>query len=151
MAALTEVVVDRKVLNAFKHRALKLYPREFIEQIVGKIVDHEVRIYAFRELEHQATRYEVVIDEDMDPMTEGDDDSRYQILGTIHTHPQASVEPSEVDWEAMARDGELIMGICAIRKTAKRRFVSFAFYNSEREQMQLTIAEPSLSAMSAKA
>lgn len=151
MPGLTEVVIDRKVLNAFKHRALKLYPREFIEQIVGRIVDHEVRIFAFRELEHQATRYEVVIDEDMDPMTEGEDESRYQILGTIHTHPQASIEPSDIDWEAMARDGELVMGICSIRKTAKRRFVSFAFFNVQHEQMQLTIAEPSLSAMGAKA
>ena len=149
--ALTEVVVDRKVLDGFKRRALKLYPREFIEQIVGRIVDHQGRIYAFRELEHQATRYEVVIDEDMDPMTEGEDESRYQILGTIHTHPQSTIEPSDIDWEAMARDGELVMGICAIRKTAKRRFVSFAFYNVRKEQIQLTIAEPSISAMSAKA
>ena len=148
---LSEVVVDRKVLNAFKHRALKLYPREFLEQIVGKIVDHEVRIYGFRELEHQATRYEVVIDEDMDPMTEGDDEKLYQILGTIHTHPQATIEPSEIDWDAMARDGEIVMGICSIRKTAKRRFVSFAFYNAEHQQMQFTIAEPTESALTAKA
>ncbi|MGZ4787285.1 MAG: Mov34/MPN/PAD-1 family protein [Terriglobales bacterium] len=151
MEALTEVVVDRKVLDGFKRRALKLYPLEFIEQIVGRMFDHQGRIYAFRELEHQATRYEVVIDEDMDPMTEGEDESRYQILGTIHTHPQATIQPSDIDWEAMARDGELVMGICAIRKRAKRRFVSFAFYNSRKEQMQLTIAEPSVSAMSAKA
>jgi proteasome lid subunit RPN8/RPN11 len=151
MDPLTEIVVDRKVLDGFKRRALKLYPREFIEQMVGRLVDHQARIYAFRELEHQATRYEVVIDEDMDPMTEGEDEGRYKILGTIHTHPQATIEPSDIDWEAMERDGELVMGICAIRKTAKRRFVSFAFYNTRREQMQLTIAEPSVSAMSARA
>ena len=150
MEALTEVVVDRKVLDGFKRRALRLYPREFIEQIVGRLVDHQARIYAFRELEHQATRYEVVIDEDLDPMTEGEDESRYQILGTIHTHPQATIEPSDIDWQAMQRDGELVMGICAIRQTPKRRFVSFAFYNTHKEQMQLTIAEPS-AAMSAKA
>ena len=151
MEALTEIVVHRKVLDGFKRRALKLYPREFLEQIVGRIVDREVRIYAFRELEHQATRYEVVIDEDMDPMTEGDDDRRYQILGTIHTHPQATIEPSDLDWEAMARDGELVMGICAIRKTAKRRFVSFAFYNRDKSLMQLTIGEPNGKALGAKA
>ena len=141
MQELTEVVIDRKVLDAFKRRALKLYPREYLEQIVGKVVNSEARIYAFRDLEHQATRYEVTIDEDMDPMTEGDDESRYQILGSIHTHPQASIEPSQLDWEAMARDGELVMGICSIRKTAKRRFVSFAFYNSSQAQIQLTISE----------
>jgi proteasome lid subunit RPN8/RPN11 len=145
----SEVVVDRKVLEAFKRRALRLYPREFIEQIVGKIVDHQLRIYAFRELEHQATRFEVVIEDDLDPMTEGEEELGYQILGTIHTHPQATIEPSEIDWEAMERDGELVMGICAIRQTPKRRFVSFAFYNRDKSQMQLTLSEPASNAMAA--
>ena len=141
MAELREVIVDRKVLDAFKRRALKLYPREFLEQMIGRVVDNQVRIYAFRELEHEATRFEVTIDEDLDPMTEGEGDTRYDILGTIHTHPQSTIEPSDIDWEAMQRDRELVMGICAIRKTVKRRFVSFAFYNRDKELMQLTVAE----------
>ena len=142
MPELREVIVDRKVLDAFKRRALKLYPLEFLEQMVGRIIDGQARIYAFRELEHEATRFEVTIDEDLDPMTEGKEDIRYDILGTIHTHPQATIEPSDIDWEAMGRDRELVMGICAIRKTIKRRFVSFAFYNRDKEQLQLTVAEP---------
>jgi proteasome lid subunit RPN8/RPN11 len=149
MEPLNEVVVDRKVLDAFKRRALKFYPREFLEQIVGRIVGSQVRIYAFRELEHEATEWEVVIDEDLDPMTEGEDSRHYDILGTIHTHPQSSIEPSNLDWEAMNRDGEHIMGICAIRRTSKRRFVSFAFYNTDRSQMQLTIGEDDRKAVAA--
>lgn len=141
MPELREVIVDRKVLDAFKRRALKLYPLEFLEQMVGRVIDGQARIYAFRELEHEATRFEVTIDEDMDPMTEGADDIRYDIIGTIHTHPQSTIEPSDIDWDAMSRDRELVMGICAIRKTLKRRFVSFAFYNANRTQLQLTIAE----------
>lgn len=66
MAELREVIVDRKVLDAFKRRALKLYPKEFLEQMIGRVVDNQVRIYAFRELEHEATRFEVTIDEDLD-------------------------------------------------------------------------------------
>ena len=151
MPDLTEIVIDRKVLDSFKRRALKLYPREFMEQLVGKIAGNQVHLYAFRDLEHKATRYEVVIDEDLEPMTEGDDERRYQILGTIHTHPQATIEPSDLDWETMARDDELIMGICAIRKTSKRRFVSFAFYSGGRTQLQLTVSEAVAAAMSAKA
>jgi len=147
METLTEVVVDRKVLDAFKRRALKLYPREFLEQIVGRIVGPQLRIYAFRELEHEATKWEVVIDEDLDPMTEGENKRQFDILGTIHTHPQSSIEPSDIDWEAMKRDGEHLMGVCAIRKTTKRRFVSFAFYNRERAQLQLTISEPAKAAV----
>lgn len=151
MAELREVIIDRKLLDAFKRRALKLYPLEFLEQIVGRIIDGQARLYAFRELEHEATRFEVTIDEDLDPMTEGAGETRYDILGTIHTHPQSTVEPSNIDWDAMKRDRELIMGICAIRKTIKRRFVSFAFYNRDRQQLQLTIAEGNGKAKTAEA
>src|SRR3954464_14551465 len=150
MEALTEVLVDRKVLDAFKRRALKLYPREFLEQIVGRVVGTQARIYAFRELEHEATEWEVVIDEDLDPMTEGEDSRHFDILGTIHTHPQSSIEPSDIDWSAMKRDRELVMGICAIRKTSRRRFVSFAFYNAEKTLLQLTISEPEPKTMAAE-
>jgi proteasome lid subunit RPN8/RPN11 len=148
---ISEVVIDRKVLTAFKRRALRAYPREILEQVVGKLVGKQLRIYAFRDLEHKGLKTAVVMDDDVNPMTEGDDLLRYSILGTIHTHPQDTVEPSELDWRSMKSDGELIMGVCAIRRTTKRRFVSFAFFNRDREHVQLTIAEPEPSARAATA
>ncbi len=151
MAEVTEVVVDRKLLTSFKRRALRAYPREILEQVVGKIVAGQARIYAFRALEHEGAKNVVIIDEDVNPMTEDEDTLRFTILGTIHTHPQDTVEPSDLDWQTMKQDGELIMGVCAIRKTAKRRFVSFAFFNRSREHVQLTLAEPETSAMTAGA
>ncbi len=151
MPQVTEVVVDRKLLGSFKRRALRAYPREILEQVVGKIVATQARIYAFRALEHEGSKNVVVIDEDVNPMTEDNEGLRFQILGTIHTHPQDTVEPSELDWHTMKQDGELIMGVCAIRKAAKRRFVSFAFFNPSREHVQLTIAEAEGAAMSAGA
>ena len=149
MAEVTEVVVDRKVLSSFKRRALKAYPREILEQVVGKMAGTQARIYAFRELEHQGLRNAVVMDDDVNPMTEGAEDLPLSILGTIHTHPQDTIEPSRLDWQSMREDKELIMGVCAIRKTAKRRFVSFAFFNRGQEQVQLTIAEAATPAASA--
>ena len=151
MPKVTEVVVDRKVLGAFKRRALKAYPREILEQVVGKMVGTQARIFAFRDLEYQASNSAVVMDDDVNPMTEGEDGMRFSILGTIHTHPQDTVAPSELDWQTMRQDGELVMGVCAIRKTAKRRFVSFAFFNRIREHVQLTIAEAESSARGASA
>lgn len=151
MPKVTEVVIDRKVLGAFKRRALKAYPREILEQAVGKIVGTQARIYAFRDLEHQASTSAVVMDDDVNPMTEGKEGMRLTILGTIHTHPQDTVEPSELDWQSMSQDGELVMGVCAIRKTAKRRFVSFAFFNRVQENVQLTIAEAETSGNSGSA
>ena len=147
----SEVVVDRKVLSAFKKRALKAYPREILEQVVGKLVGPQAHVFAFRDLEHKGERRAIVMDDDVNPMTEGEDTMPYAILGTIHTHPQDTVEPSELDWESMKADGELIMGVCAIRRTTKRRFVSFAFFNRGRDHVQLTIAEPETSALGATA
>jgi proteasome lid subunit RPN8/RPN11 len=151
MRNLVEVVIDRKVLDSFKRRALEQYPREIFEQVVGRISGTQARIFAFRDLEHTANTRNVVVDDDMDPMTEGEDESRLKILGTIHSHPQDTVEPSELDWETMKTDGELVMGICSIRKTAKRRFVSFAFFGGNKQQLQLTIGEEETAALSAKA
>lgn len=151
MEKVTEVVVDRKVLGAFKRRALMAYPREILEQVVGKMVGTQLRVFAFRDLEHQGTNRTVVMDDDMNPMTEGDVGEPFAILGTIHTHPQDTVEPSELDWQSMRQDGELIMGVCAIRRTSKRRFVSFAFFNRDHDHVQLTIAEAESSAMGATA
>ena len=151
MQAVTEVVIDRKVLTGFKRRALKAYPREILEQVVGKVVGTQARIFALRDLEYQGSNTAIVMDDDVNPMTEGDGGTRFDILGTLHTHPQDTVEPSELDWQSMRQDGELIMGVCAIRRTARRRFVSFAFYNREREHIQLTIAEPETPARAATA
>lgn len=88
------------------------------------------------------------MDDDVNPMTDGDGERRLSILGTIHTHPQDTAEPSDLDWQ-MREDGELVMGVCSIHKTSKRRFVSFAFYNRSQEHVQLTIAEAEAPAMSA--
>src|SRR5512133_88420 len=151
MEKVTEVVVDRKVLSAFKKRGLKTYPREIIEQVVGKLVGTQIHIFAFRDLEHKGSKRAVVMDDDVNPMTEGEDGMPYTILGTIHTHPQDTVEPSELDWQSMKEDGELVMGVCAIRKNTKRRFVSFAFFNRQREHIQLTVAEAETKRMSATA
>lgn len=141
MEDLVEVLVDRKVLDSFKRRALNMYPREIFEQVVGRISGMQARIFAFRDLEHVAKRRDVAVEDDMNPMTEGEDESRFDILGTIHSHPQDTIEPSELDWETMQTDAELVMGICSIRKTVKRRFVSFAFFGRNRQQLQLTIGE----------
>lgn len=141
MAELTEVVVDRKVLDGFKRRALKVYPLELLEQVVGRVVEGQVRVFAFQAIEHEATERDITLDDDVNPMTEGEDQKRFDILGTIHSHPMDTVEPSRLDWSSMKEDGEFVMGVCSIRKTARRRFVSFAFFNRKQEQMQLTISE----------
>jgi proteasome lid subunit RPN8/RPN11 len=141
MGELTEVIVDRKVLDGFKRRALRVYPVELLEQVVGRIVGGQVRVFAFQAIEHEATDRDITLDDDVNPMTEGEEPKRFDILGTIHSHPLDTVEPSPLDWRSMKEDGELVMGVCSIRKTPRRRFVSFAFFNRQKTQLQLTISE----------
>ncbi len=150
MVELTEIVVDRKVLEGFKRRALRKYPLELLEQVVGRVSGEQVRVFAFQAIEHEATERDITLDDDVNPMTEGEDAKRFDILGTIHSHPMDTVEPSPLDWSSMKEDGELVMGVCSIRKTLKRRFVSFAFFNRQKNQMQLTVSEEN-SAMAAGA
>ena len=141
MDQVTEVVVDRKVLEGFKRRALKAYPLELLEQVVGRISGSQARVFAFQGIEHEATNRDITLDDDVNPMTEGEEPKRYDILGTIHSHPMDTVEPSPLDWTSMKQDGELVMGVCSIRKTSRRRFVSFAFFGRRKAQLQLTISE----------
>jgi len=150
MEELTEVIVDREVLDGFKRRTLKVYPLELLEQVVGRIVGTRVRVFAFQAIEHEATDRDITLDDDVNPMTEGEEPKRFDILGTIHSHPMDTVEPSQLDWSSMKEDGELVMGVCSIRKTTRRRFVSFAFFNRQKTQLQLTISEQNM-AMAARA
>ena len=70
MGELTEVIVDRKVLDGFKRRALKVYPLELLEQVVGRIAGSQVRVFAFQAIEHEATERDITLDDDVNPMTE---------------------------------------------------------------------------------
>src|SRR5512147_3131372 len=77
MEGLTEIVVDQKVLDGFKRRALKVYPLELLEQVVGRIVGPQARVFAFQAIEHEATRRDITLDDDVNPMTEGEDVRRF--------------------------------------------------------------------------
>lgn len=50
----------------------------------------------------------------------------------------------------MRTDAEWVMGISAIRKTAKRRFISFVSFGRSWQQLQLTIGEEHSSTVSTK-
>jgi len=51
------------------------------------------------------------------------------LLGTIHTHPEGDIVPSQSDWETARVDGDLLIGICQVvvsqgRKSSRVRFYS---------------------------
>jgi proteasome lid subunit RPN8/RPN11 len=127
-----KVQVSRSVLSGYRKRALKKYPDEYMESIFGRVDGQTVLILAFYPIEHKGTPEKCEYDAaSVDEQKDGEDcPPKMKWLGTIHSHPDASAQPSEADWETGRIDGELISGIYQIlptrgkRKTGKVRFYS---------------------------
>ncbi len=126
-----KVNVSQDVLSSFRRRALRRYPKEYMETIWGQVKGGEGFIYAFHTIKHkgdnESIEYEPVeIEEQRDEEAPLE---KMTLLGTIHTHPDGSIEPSQSDWETARVDGDMLIGICQIvmskgRKSSRVRFYS---------------------------
>jgi proteasome lid subunit RPN8/RPN11 len=139
MPNLDRVVIDTSLLAGFKARALRAYPLEYGEDMWGFIEGTTAYITTLDRVEAEA-------DEDSIEMesvgTYGEVVVDQTLLGTIHTHPDDMCIPSETDIEqAQEPPAEIVMGICAINKVPKRRYVSFGFFLPTGEQIELAVAE----------
>ncbi len=153
---LTQVVVDRRVLNQFKRRSLRAYPNEHAEQLWGTIEGSAVHVCHIEPFDKVPSRERTVVGEgdiqeerkdEVDFSFEqqcGTCNGRLTRLGSIHTHPgeEIGTEPSGEDIREAVRAGEIIWGIYAIRKTAKRHFISCRFWSTNDRQLELVISEP---------
>ena len=136
---MTEVIIDQALLDTFKRRALRAYPTEYAMSLWGKIDGEAAEIHAMLEVNVLAAN-EDEIEFEVDAGNETMAGQGLTLLGALHSHcVNGACAPSEADYETFA-DWPLI-GICAIRRTLKRRFVSYAFFNGKREQLELTIGE----------
>ena len=140
MPAISEVVVDRRVYDRFKRRAFDHYPKEYAEQLWGRVDGTRALVDIFQPVElTKQTRNEVDFDFDQPCGTEH---SGLTLLGSIHTHPAEffGTTPSDDDIKAAAVEREIVWGICAIRKTAKRRFAACRFWSAASE-VEFVVAE----------
>lgn len=135
-----EVIVDRRVLAEFKKRALKAYPKELLEVVVGEVRGAKAKVFCFQDYEHTADRRNAYVDADAHH-AEDQDDCPHKIIGTVHSHPNDIAKPSPCDRRSAKREGEQVFGICAIRKRNKRRFVSWGFFNHDGKPVELFVAE----------
>jgi proteasome lid subunit RPN8/RPN11 len=104
------VVVDRKILDGFKRRALKQYPKEYAEQLWGTVEGSKANICVIEPVDlKQQTRDEVDFDFDQRCGTEH---SGMILLGSIHTHPAPyeRTEPSADDISSSIHDQEIVWG-----------------------------------------
>jgi proteasome lid subunit RPN8/RPN11 len=141
---ITELVVDKRVLEQLKRHLLRYYPKEHIEALWGRVRGDSAHVYAIGELEkHKATSESVEYEPEPAEHLEG---TGYVMIGSVHSHPFTSAEPSDIDWHDFLRDEDecaedLVMGVCGIRKQNGRRFVSWKFFNKDGEPLELVIAE----------
>lgn len=129
-----EAIVDRSTLRSFQRRAYKVYPKEHYEVVCGIVRGKTARISSFATVEYQSTRDAV--------WTEDESISQHsRTIGSVHTHPNGTLEPSTVDICSAKEDKLSIFGICAVRRRANRWYVEWAFFNPKGKRIRLTVCD----------
>lgn len=137
-----KVQVSKKILDSFRRRALKRYPKEIMETVFGRVVDDTVQIFAFYPIDHtastEACEYYPI---DLEEQREKEDAPEYphiKFLGTIHSHPDGGPDPSDSDWETARTDGDIVSGIYQILPSRKgRKKCKVRFYSEPMQPLEL--------------
>lgn len=137
------IQVDRRVLKGFRQRALKKYPLEHLETIFGFVKSNVIHIVSFCPIDHDSKpdRCEYLV-ADIEEQRDKEDFPEYrklQLLGTIHSHPDAPGEPSEADWQTSRIDGDLVSGIYQIlpRKRGQRKYGKVKFFADPVQELEI--------------
>ncbi len=132
-----KVNVSQDVLSSFRRRAFRRYPKEYMETIWGRVKGGEAYIYAFHPIRHEGDR-ESVRYEPAEIEEQRDEEAPLEkmvLLGTIHTHPDSSIEPTQSDWETARIDGDMIIGICQIVMSKGRKSSRIRFYSEPIDEL----------------
>lgn len=120
-----KIQVDKHAEAGFRRRALKAYPKEYIETLWGYIRDGVAYVCVFMPLKHTSTPHYVDYDHiDLRSQHREAQEYELEVLGSIHTHPDRDDAIfSENDLrELQEQDNpEKIMAICAIEKGKRRK------------------------------
>lgn len=134
----TKICISRKAEQAFRRRAIKNYPLEYMETLWGRILGTEVHIHAFMDIKHKG-RYTFLTyeEEDLDNQEDEAAEHRLELLGTIHSHPDhLETIFSEGDLREVQESQDTVMGICAITqeyvKGKLRRSTDIAYWPAPR-------------------
>ena len=108
-----------------------------METIWGRVKGGEAYIYAFHPIRHESDR-ESVRYEPAEIEEQRDEEAPLEkmvLLGTIHTHPDSSIEPTQSDWETARVDGDMLIGICQIVMSKGRKSSRIRFYSEPIDEL----------------
>ena len=154
-----KIIIHKNILDSFKRKACKAMPHEIIAAILGKIEKDVLHICALDDIEVEVsvvrTRSKYL--KYGQPEEEMEAGTNLKYYGTLHTHPNMTVDPSDDDKkdflekfnaEEYSSDGcsweylpDEIMGILSLVKKKKVMQYTLVFYNIDFTQIQVTTAE----------
>jgi proteasome lid subunit RPN8/RPN11 len=116
LSQIKSITVDRKAEAAFRRRALKAYPNEFIDLLLGKVVNGVAHVCVFAPIEQKATTHYVEYDiDEMQDVHENYADLKLELIGSVHSHPDCvDAHFSIGDLLDVQDTDERVMGICSI-------------------------------------
>ena len=100
-----EVRVDREVLESVIYYSKKTYPMEFLAFFDGQIKDKILYITGLIFVPGETCETGAVVHSELIPMN-----TKY--MGSVHSHPGPSANPSDADLKTFSRNGYFHMIVC---------------------------------------
>ncbi len=134
-------LVDHSVLAGYVSRAKMFYPLEYAEYLLGvRELDDFLITVIDRAYGVEADSEEIEFNH---PHEFGETVNGQTLLGTIHSHPNWTCDPSEVDLESAAEPpSEQVFGIVSLSKSGNRWLTSYGFYTAEGRSVELVVSKP---------
>lgn len=124
-----EVKVDREVLESAIYYSKKSYPNEFLAFFDGTIKDKVLYITGLLFLPGETCETGAVVHTELMPMS-----TKY--MGSVHSHPGPSAQPSDADLLTFSRHGYFHMIVCL-----PYSFQTFKSYDRYGQSVDYTVAD----------
>ena len=157
--AIRRIVIHKSLIDSFKRKALKVMPHEHIVALLGRMVEKDLHICALDNINIVATRsgpLKITLQYDH-PEEEIEAGTTLKYFGTLHSHPNKSLDPSNddkkdflntfnnVEYSEGQHEGEYlqdqIMGIMSVIKKKKVHQYGIQFYDIDLQPIDLIISE----------